>query len=394
MKSRRDQTLGPLEHIMSKTKKRVFILGHLGFRNFGDELMLQGFFDGIGSLREAIEWSFLVPKGSENFKDYSGSQVPSDVSSIMAELRCCDAVVIMGGTSFHDNYPFKRVIRYWINLAAYVFIAKICQWRRKPFLMIGVGFGPARYGLTRFFIKKIIGASNQIVVRDSTSENLLKSLKIDESKYTRGQDLALLFGQDAADVRPKEKKIVVNFIDEPCLKESDAPWHQKTIECLCVALEKFFQTHPDHELHLLPLGMGRSDRDEVALATIHERLRSTTNIKIVLHPFSAVPDTAISTLKECAAFITSRYHGAVAGYALSVPTFHVCYHPKVDTFAQDIGASDDYVLTPAMHPSADQFSQFLHDATTDTFRHPTLDVVTARKAALQSVSTFKQEVLP
>ncbi len=183
-----------------RPQPRVLVLGHLGGRNFGDEAMLLGLlahFDACTS--GGVAWRLAVPGGTPSGSVQNGvefcRQAPAD---LLRALWHCDAVLVAGGTTFHDQYEGRDARRHAVTMLMFVLIAALARLRGSKVFLAGIGLGPLRLRRTRWLTKAWLGLASSVMVRDPVSFDIATRLVADPARVRLGFDPAVLVRRRSA----------------------------------------------------------------------------------------------------------------------------------------------------------------------------------------------------
>jgi len=167
---------------MSKTKKKILLIGMYGSGSAGDDAILQ-------SIVEAFpEYAITITQGNYNnigklfgvksifCRMYEGISVRVFFSvllssfKILANLLASDALMYGGGSLIHDLSAYNLPFLFFWHAVALLF--------RKPVIYFGIGIGPVRTksgsSLCRFFLSR----ATLLFVRDSRGKAICESLGV------------------------------------------------------------------------------------------------------------------------------------------------------------------------------------------------------------------------
>lgn len=151
---------------------RLLLAGYFGSGNLGDDAILLGYVQGLGSA--ALEVTVLSGQPDETYRMYGFNAVPrKDVAAVKAAMARCDALVFPGGSIFQDVTSVRSV-------AYYQALVKMARAQGKKVLLLGQGVGPVK----RFFGKRLTASAfnmaDAIAVRDPASMTTLKNLGVNK----------------------------------------------------------------------------------------------------------------------------------------------------------------------------------------------------------------------
>ncbi|MEK3880411.1 polysaccharide pyruvyl transferase CsaB [Paenibacillus sp. FSL M7-0420] len=336
---------------MVTTPQKIVISGFYGFRNSGDEAVLQSILNALRKQSQAAgitlapvvlsidpEWT-AATYGVESVHRMKLGEVRRAISE--------SAGLISGGGSLLQDVTSSKTIPYYLG------IIKLAQWMGKPVFIYSQGIGPVNRKLFHPLIKSIFRKCAYISVRDEQSRLLLQSmgLSIDEVEVVPDPVMGLELPKD---MQPGvEKGTLIGDTPDPGLQVVPATvgvsvrfWEQsrKELDALAEGLVKASAVQPLH-VHFLPFHhsadneasryvmqkLGRSIEDNGGSVTIRED---------ALHPLQMLREVS-----QCQALIGMRLHSLIYAAGQLVPLMGVSYDPKIDHFlervdCQPVGKTD------------------------------------------------------
>lgn len=165
---------------MVAAAQKIIISGYYGFRNSGDEAVLQSILNALRKQSEAAgitltpvvlsidpEWT-TVTYGVESVHRMKLGEVRKAISE--------SSGLISGGGSLLQDVTSSKTIPY------YLAILKLAQWMGKPTFIYAQGVGPVNRKLFHPLIKSVFRKCAYVSVRDEQSRLLLQSMGLDTSK--------------------------------------------------------------------------------------------------------------------------------------------------------------------------------------------------------------------
>lgn len=159
---------------MVTTPQKIVISGFYGFRNSGDEAVLQSILNALRKQSQAAgitlapvvlsidpEWT-AATYGVESVHRMKLGEVRRAISE--------SAGLISGGGSLLQDVTSSKTIPYYLG------IIKLAQWMGKPVFIYSQGIGPVNRKLFHPLIKSIFRKCAYISVRDEQSRLLLQSM--------------------------------------------------------------------------------------------------------------------------------------------------------------------------------------------------------------------------
>lgn len=155
--------------------KKVFIFGYYGFKNCGDDAILESIINNLKNVRDDLEISVLTYVAQHTKKAHGVTPVSrSKLRNIIRNIKDCD-LLISGGGSLLQDVTSSRSLIFYLGL---IFIARLYK---KKVMFYCNGYGPVKRKLNRILIKKIINKVDLITLRDEESGKELKKLGITEN---------------------------------------------------------------------------------------------------------------------------------------------------------------------------------------------------------------------
>jgi polysaccharide pyruvyl transferase CsaB len=161
---------------------RIVLAGYIGCGNLGDDSVMIGVVDGLGTHHE-----YLVLSGDpdDTFRHYSMHGVPrKNLKEVEAAIRECDALIFPGGSIFQDVTSAKSSIYY-------TGLIKMAKKHNKRVLLLNQGVGPLNTWIGRSQTKTAMALADLIVVRDPGSMKTLKDIGVNKMIHV-GADSALI----------------------------------------------------------------------------------------------------------------------------------------------------------------------------------------------------------
>lgn len=320
---------------MSKSDKKILILGGYGGINIGDELILSSILNDFRKEFQAENITVLsldaeYTRKHHNVKSFYVGRWISGALITLRQLLLNDIVIIGGGGLIYDYGTSPNTI---INYLIRALIAKILN---KKIIFYAIGAGPIKLRLSRILIQSIMNYASLITTRDEESNLLLRSLGVIKPNiYTTADPVFAL--------EVKAKKLL--HFDEMQKKTSgDGPR-------IAICLLPFFKT--THQNHVNDLKFQR------IFANIGIYLIRKYNAQIVFLPFEHQEDleesTAVSKLmgdeknvivikdkyshsdvqeivSRMDIIIGMRLHSLILAALQNIPSVAIVCNPKIQSF--------------------------------------------------------------
>jgi polysaccharide pyruvyl transferase CsaB len=300
---------------------KIVLSGYLGCGNLGDDAVMLGVTETLGSHHEYIVLS--GNPGETNKQTGLSSADRKNVKEVDQAISNCDAVVFPGGSVFQDSTSIRTPIYYGQ-------IVKTAKKHGKKVLMLNQGVGPLTTMFGKKFARAAFQAADLVVVRDPQSISTLKELGITK-KIHLGADSAFLLKEPRRD--DNETSFSVGNMKSIAIAPRAV--HRKGIDEAVIFGELcrlLFQAGYAPTL----LEMDSAEDGQLIEAITKQQggripqLRSLGNPRIVQQRLSRMDGV-----------IAMRLHAGILAATVGLPPLMISYDPKVTAFARqlDIGSA-------------------------------------------------------
>lgn len=333
---------------MGRSVKQIVISGYYGFRNSGDEAVLQSILLALAEAGEqagiTIEPVVLSINPELTSQMYGVRSVHRmKPLELWRAIRSSDGLISGGGSLLQDATS-------WKTIPYYLGVLKLAQWLRKPTFVYSQGLGPVRRD--RYFkpITSIFSRCAYVSVRDTESANLLGRMG-----YTKDVEVVPdpVMGLPLRQAVPDKANAtaVSDAADRPpVIGVSVRYWNKDKSELRGIAqsLRQIIDHHAPEpvEVRFLPFHL---PADEQASVEMMDELRQLTGTGAVLKLVQGVehPQDMLREVASCDLLIGMRLHSLIYAASQYVPMVAVSYDPKIDQFMRRLDASavthvDDY----------------------------------------------------
>lgn len=312
--------------MVSETVKTIVVSGYYGFRNSGDEAVLQSI---LSALEEEGRAAGIVIKPVVLSIDPECTSRTYGVKAVhrmkLAEVRNAiknsDGLISGGGSLLQDATGLG-------SIPYYLGILKLAQWMGKPTFIYAQGIGPVNRKLFRPFIASVFRRCEYISVRDSESAALLHSMGVARDGIQVVPDpvmgLALPEGEAAGAATGSEELPVVGVSVR--FWNADRSELAKLAEGLaslcrrCAVHIRFLPFHvpgDDEASRFVIEQMGNVAEFGCAVSTAAE----------TEHPYEMLREVS-----RCRLLIGMRLHSLIYAASQEVPLLGISYDPKIDHF--------------------------------------------------------------
>jgi polysaccharide pyruvyl transferase CsaB len=298
---------------------RIVLAGYLGCGNMGDDAVMLGITDRLGSHHEYV---VLSGDPDVSFREYGFHGVqrksPKAVDSIISQ---CDAVIFPGGSIFQDVTSAKSTIYY-------ASIAKTAKKHNKKLLFLNQGVGPLNSWIGKRQALSAFSIADLVVVRDPQSAVVLRDLGL-QKKVHVGADSALL-------------------IHEPPREEGEGTYSIGSMKSIAIAPRPVHKKGVDEVALfgetcrlLFQAGFAPTlfEMDSVEDGPLLEAISKQQGGRIPQIKKLGSPRMVQARLARMESVIAMRLHAGILASSVGVPPLMVSYDPKVNAFAKmlDVG---------------------------------------------------------
>lgn len=317
---------------MVATPKKIVISGYYGFRNSGDEAVLQSILIALQKQSQALGISIEPIVLSIDPEWTSATYGVKSVHRMkLVEVRQAiyeSAGLISGGGSLLQDVTGSKSIPYYLG------IIKLAQWMGRPTFIYAQGIGPVNRKLFHPLIKSVFRKCNYISVRDEQSRELLLSMGLEQKNIEVVPDpvLGLSLPEDTGSTgQPLSSGVL------PVVGISVRYWEQdrKELDALVQGLIKANLDKPLH-LRFLPFHF---PTDNEASRYVMERLEGSITEhggQVSICEDAIHPQQMLREVGECDVLIGMRLHSLIYAAGRRVPLIGISYDPKIDHFLERI----------------------------------------------------------
>ncbi|MNB77971.1 colanic acid biosynthesis protein [compost metagenome] len=322
---------------MVASPKKIVLSGYYGFRNSGDEAVLQSILNALERQSEAagvpVEPIVLSIDPAWTSSTYGVRAVHRmKLSEVRKAIAESDGLISGGGSLLQDVTSPKSV-------PYYLGVIKLAQWMKKPTFVYAQGVGPVQRKLFHSMIKSVFQKCSYISVRDEQSRDLLLSMGIKRpaievvpdpvmglSAPKTGAEEASGFGRAETSAKSELPVIGVSVrFWEKDRKELDAI--AEGLRQVCAALPVHVRFLPFH----LPADAEASQYCMDKIGDVQGSGSAVSMCAGTEHPYEMLRE-----VEACQALLGMRLHSLIYAAGQRVPLLGVSYDPKIDHFLSRI----------------------------------------------------------
>lgn len=315
---------------MVAAAQKLIISGYYGFRNSGDEAVLQSILNALQKQSQAagiaIEPIVLSIDPEWTAATYGVKSVHRMKLGEVRQAISDSAGLISGGGSLLQDVTGSKSIPYYLG------IIKLAQWMGKPTFIYAQGIGPVNRKLFHPLIKSVFRKCAYVSVRDEQSCQLLQNMGLDRNKIEVVPDPVLgleLPDRAEAPVRADSELKTVGI--------SVRYWEESRRELDAIA-EGLVQACTKTPLHLRFLPFHHPSDNEASSYVLQKLEKEIAAVggTVSLCEDAIHPQQMLREVAECDALIGMRLHSLIYAAGRRVPLMGISYDPKIDHFLERI----------------------------------------------------------
>ncbi len=296
---------------------KLLLAGYFGCGNLGDDAILLGFSEAIANRPYQLK---VLCNNVENLMRFYGMTGVhrKDMASIQSAISDCDALVFPGGSIFQD-VTSTRSIAYYGKLVS------MAKKAGKKVILLGQGIGPINGFFGKQIARSAFAACDIIVVRDSASVSSLKALGY-SGQVPVSADMAWLMTP-----LPHDEASQFGVAGTKSVGISARPWGKS---------KDIVQVFGDLARILTKNGYIPTflEMDQTEDGPLIQEIAKTQGGKVPDMKNMTSPKQIQQRLSRMEGVIAMRLHAGILAATVGVPPFMISYDPKVNAFANSIGA--------------------------------------------------------
>ncbi|MBA9085751.1 polysaccharide pyruvyl transferase CsaB [Fontibacillus solani] len=326
--------------MVTRTSRTIVLSGYYGYRNSGDEAVLQSI---LTALKEAGEESGIDIKPvvlsidpEWTSRTYGVEAVHRmKLGDVRKAIKNSDGLISGGGSLLQDATGLG-------SIPYYVGVIKLAQWLRKPTFIYAQGIGPVNRKLFYPLISSAFRRSEYISVRDSESAELLRNMGIDQRDINVVPDpvMGMILSDSGQDLDSTGQQ------ELPVIGVSVRFWNPDRTELakLAEGLAALSRRKSVH-IRFLPFHFpGDDEASRFCLERIGNVAEHGSTVSIAAE--TEHPQEMLREVSRCQLLIGMRLHSLIYAASQEIPLLGISYDPKIDHFlgrigSVPIGTSDD-----------------------------------------------------
>jgi polysaccharide pyruvyl transferase WcaK-like protein len=325
--------------------KTIFFFGYYGFKNTGDDSVLQSL---LTDLTEHSDFEFLVASDDliqteELYRQFNVTAIPWDnYALINLAILKSDLLVIGGGGLYNSFLDYREELflrgghRYF-SVATFG-LPYLAELWNTPCMICGVGASKVLSEAAKVHIGGGLQRCSAVTVRDTASKRILNSFPGAEySKILVGADPVFRLSPDyeKLDLIQKKQIEVLSDKKKPVLGVSLRNWSfrgnkESIIENVAKAVNDFV-LKTGGTVVFLQFDNGGAVKELSEDSAIFEKVKAKLHpeVQSFMPEGYLTPNNAISIVKECDYIIGMRFHAVVMALNQGIPLIALAYEEKV-----------------------------------------------------------------
>lgn len=313
------------------SRKKILIYGYTRV-NFGDDLFFKILVERYPDIDFYMlsEYDYTPIICCKNFHSLRRNRVNRIFASHIPYqfyLHRFDAVVCIGGSIFMEvgTSGRNRFTRFLLKYKR--------KFPKVPIYIVGSNYGPERTPMFREAVKNLFSLAESVSLRDTFSYNIFK----DNPRVECVPDV--IFQLDVAPKGENRDEVVgfslIDLSPRALLREYAEPY------------EKFILHHVKKALaenkRVRLLSFCTFEGDKYACENIVAKLDKEQQDRVEIVAYEGDIETFLESLRTVDLLYASRFHAAILGISMQIPTIPVVYSDKTLNVLQDLKYEGDVV---------------------------------------------------
>lgn len=315
-------------------ENRIFIFGHYGEKNTGDDAMIFVLLQELHKIYPKSNFSvissrkFFFPPGIE---DKIRLIKPVQIN-VFKEIMNSSIFIMGGGTQIYD---YGRRLERFKTLSQMLIIIYWAKLFCENIYFLNIGVEPFKTTIRKFLSKRICKLADFISIRDKYSYLILEDMGI--KKTLQSFDLSVLLSPFDSINKFRSNKIEI--VGMSILPFYEIYHNKKYLDYLIVdeiaiSVNEWLKSNSKNKLHLFVF-KGKSRSDDFNITNIlKEKIENEEQVKIV--PYENNPLKTLSQINNCDIFVGMRYHSCLFAYMTKTPLLVISYFQKCRALAEEI----------------------------------------------------------
>lgn len=302
----------------AKPPKRVVLSGYYGFKNMGDEAILESICRSIHRIDEDIEITVLSKDPAFTESAHPCRAVDRfSPAQVYRAIRRCDLLISGGGSLLQDNTSTRSLIYY-------LSVIRLAHRLGKKTMLFANGIGPVNRESNRRRVRDTVELADVVTLRDPDSLAELRSMGVARRDLIESGDAVFTLPSPS---RAGAQKLLGSLgIDGPFVTVAarpvkDAPGCVDAMAELCDGI------YERYGLRILLIAM-QPKVDEPVCWEIRDRMKNPAAILTGDH----TPMEVMAVIGESRIALAMRLHALIFAACTATPTLGFDYDPKVASY--------------------------------------------------------------
>ena len=302
--------------------KSVVLSGYYGFRNLGDDAILDAIARRIQAMEDPPRLTVLSNAPEETIQEYGVESVHRfSPLAVYRAIRHCDCFISGGGSLLQDETSAK-------SLLYYVSLIRAAELHKKPVMIFANGIGPVKRAKGRRMVKKCLDRADSITLREDSSRVELEHIGVSNPHIQVTADPVFL----------------IESVPEPearsLLEQAGVPEGAKRLIGVSLRPAKGLEEHLEALAQFCSQTAARFDAAVVFLdmqdpcdGEISRRVEAKMTVP-VWHFASRNAAEMMGVIRCMDAVVSMRLHTLIFSAKQRVPLLGIVYDPKVSAYLQ------------------------------------------------------------
>lgn len=247
------------------------------------------------------------------------------------DLKNADMVIFAPGACGLHKYNYG----HWIKL----YITMLLLKNKKNFIVFhGCSMGPFDSHL--YLLKKILNKPDLIMLRDRTSVQEFRKVRMDVSRYPVTGDSAMIIKTEKRKTTVKEKIVGIIPMDFSRMSVNHvSSENERMIKCFADVVNYLYRRYEISKIHIIS-HIPEDKKEQQIIKRIINQINFKIKCEIINHTSPIDMFKEYENLYFC---ISARHHGGAFALKMGVPSICIAYEHKAFGFYKQYGL-EEYVI--------------------------------------------------
>ena len=313
---------------------RILLKGYYGYRNSGDDGLLNGVVYGLQKIFKTAKFTILSKEPVKIISGIKVNFVKSTKLWVAKEILKNDCLVYGGGGIFQDNVDSEiKALKRRLKLI------RFAKFLRKKVFFVSISIGPLHTKEGMKLSKQILQQANFISVRDLASYCWLQENKI-TVLFLKIFDITILLkdfcnrGQSIS-CRGQTETLGISLMSLSVLGRIQK-FDEIMLNSLANVVNELLEENQTLQIKIFVFHDGdESVYGDRNICEQFYRLLEKKN-RVIFVDYDPDVIHLLEEITSCHAFVGMRLHAGIYAYITAVPFILVDYHPKCLGFAKEV----------------------------------------------------------